>query len=412
MVKEAEKTSLPDPLSSAPASSSFQIAHLPTLSAKHALLLDFDSGAVLYEKNADHLMVPSSMTKIATACFVASKIRSGEIDMDTTFTVSSRAYRKEGSTMFLKLGQKVSVSDLLEGLIVVSANDAAVVLAEGLCGSEEAFAAELTSFVKSLGALSTRFTNASGLPDPLHRTTCRDLAIIARYAIQNVPELFHLYSRTEMFFNNVRQDNKNILLKKHVGCDGLKTGHTDAGGFGIVATCLQDDQRLILVLNGCQSEAKRAEEAMTLLTWGRRTFVNHHLYKAGDLVAQIPVWYGEESYLPVTTERDITVTLLRSAPYDVKIILRYDTPQSAPIKKGTRVGDILMTSSTRTPTTETLLASVSVAEAGFFKKIKDSILYLLWGIKKPEILDIAHEVERKKTLELQEEKKVGESSHR
>ena len=376
------------------AASNFQLAHLPTVLAKHAFMVDFDSGAVLYEKNADTLMNPSSMTKIATACFVASKIRSGEIEMDTLLTVSKNAYRKEGSTMFLKLGQKVSVADLLEGLIVVSANDAAVVLAEGVSGSEEAFASEMTAFVKSLGALSTNFTNASGLPAPNHRTTCRDLATIARYAIQNVPELFHLYSRTDMSFNNVRQENKNVLLRKGIGCDGLKTGHTEAGGFGIVATCQQEDQRLILVLNGCPSESKRAEEALALLSWGRRTFINHQLYRANDLVVQIPVWYGEESYCPITLEKDLTVTLPRSSPYDVKITLHYDTPTSAPITKGTLVGDILITStSTKSPVTVPLIAAVSVAEAGFFKKIKDSLLYLLWGIKKPEIRDIACEAD-------------------
>lgn len=375
--------------SEASASSSFYISHLPTVTAQQAFLVDADSGAVLYEKNADMLMMPSSMTKVATACFVMSKIRAGEIDMETFFTVSKNAYRREGTTMFLKLGQKVSVGDLLEGLIVVSANDAAVVLAEGLCGSESAFAAELTAFVKSYGALATNFTNPSGLPDPRHQTTSRDLALIAHHAIHDYPEIYHLYGQTEFTFNGVTQSNKNILLKRNIGCDGLKTGHTEGGGFGIVATCLQDGQRLILVINGCTSESKRAEDAVALLSWGRRQFINHSLYKANDLVAQIPVWYGEESYLPITLERNLTITLPRSSPYDAKILLCYDTPTSAPVTKGAIVGEIRITSSTmKSPLVVPLIASVPVAEAGFFKKITDSFLYLVWGIKKPEILDV------------------------
>lgn len=371
------------------ATSSFQLANLPVVSSSQVLLLDFDSGTILYEKNADVPMSPSSMTKIATACFVASKIRSGEIDLETPFVVSKNAFRKEGTTMFLNLGQKVSVGDLLEGLIVASANDAAVVLAEGISGSEEVFASELTAFVKSYGALSTHFTNASGLHEPAHKTTARDLAIIATHAIHDYPEIFPLYSQTECVFNGVKQKNRNVLLKKEIGCDGIKTGHTDAGGFGIVATTMQEGRRLLLVLNGCSSESKRAEEAVTLLSWGRRTFVQHHLYKAHSLVTQIPVWYGEESYLPVTVEQDLVVTLPRSSAYDLKILLCYDSPTSAPIQKGTMVGNIQLQSSTmKSIITVPLIASISIMEAGFWKKIKDSITYLIWSRKNPELLDI------------------------
>lgn len=386
-LKILENSSTEDPELTRVTSSQYNLSPLPLTLSKQALLEDFESGAILFEKNADELMSPSSMTKIATACFVVSKIKSGEITFDTQFTVSRNAYRHEGSTMFLKLGQKVPVDDLLEGLIVVSANDAAVVLSEGICGTEHIFGSELTSFVKSYGAINTNFVNGSGLPNPKHKTTARDLSIIARHAITDYPEIYAFYSQREMMFNNITQANKNILLKRNIGCDGLKTGHTNDGGYGIVATCTQDGRRLLLIANGYKSEQERVNDACTLITWGTKMFITHHLYKVNELIAQIPVWYGEESYLPITVENDLAITLPRSAQYDAKILLCYDTPISAPIQKGSPVGEIQITSTTmKNPIVVPLIAAVSVQEAGFFKKVKDSFLYLIWGAKKPEIL--------------------------
>lgn len=364
--------------------SDYKMSILPSTSAKQVILQDFESGAILFEKNADVLMSPSSMTKMATAAFVMDKIKSGALLPDSQFCVSKNAYRKEGSTMYLKLGQKVSVEDLLAGLIILSGNDAAIVLAEGLCGKEDIFASELTSFVRSFGALNTNFVNANGLPDEMHKTTARDLLLIARHVITDYP--YELYSQQEFTFNGVHQTNRNLLLRKNIGCDGIKTGKTIDGGFGIAASCVQDGRRLILIANGYESEQDRLTDTSALINWGTKMFVNKTLYPENKLIIQIPVWYGEESYLPVTVDNPVTVTLPRSAQKDLKVVLCYDTPISAPVKKGDKIGEIQITSSTLQHTlTIPLIASISIREAGFFKKVKDSFLYLIWGIRKPEM---------------------------
>lgn len=356
----------------------------PSTRAKYVFLQDFESGAILFAKNPDALMTPSSMTKMVTASLIFDKIKSGVLSLDSTFTVSSQAYHKEGSTMFLKLGQKVSVEDLLSGLIIVSGNDAAITLAEGASGSEQAFAEEMTSFAHSIGAVNSQFTNSNGIPDPMHKSTARDLALIARHVITDYP--YDLYSQDEFTFNGVTQHTRNTLLSKNIGCDGIKTGQTKEGGFGITATCVQDGRRLILVTNSYHSHSEREQDAVALLSWGTRAFVNRTLYKSNELVIQVPVWYGEESYLPVTVEAPVVVTLPRAMQKDLKVVLHYDTPISAPVKKGDKIGEIQISAhALKQPFRIPLIASVDIREAGFFKKVKDSFLYLIWGIRKPEL---------------------------
>jgi D-alanyl-D-alanine carboxypeptidase (penicillin-binding protein 5/6) len=369
-------------------SSQFNIS-LPPTKAKQVILIDVNSGVVLLEKNAHMPMSPSSMTKIATACFVASKLKSGELNFDTKFTVSRNAYRKEGSTMFLNIDQKVSVKDLLYGLIISSANDAAVVLAEGICGTEELFAIELTKFVKSLGAINTNFENGHGLPAQMHKTTAYDLAIIARQAITDYPEVFDIYSHTSFSFNGISQRNKNVFLSKGIGCDGLKTGHTNEGGYGIAVTCVSNGRRLLLVVNGYKNEQDRTTDASALLTWGLNTFIMHSLYRKNHIIAKIPVWYGEDSELPITVENDTAIILPRSSPYDAKITLNYYSPVTAPIPKGMLVGEMRIISGTmHTPLVLPLVATITIKEASFFKKIVDSFVYLIWGVRKPKMFDL------------------------
>ncbi|MDR0633160.1 MAG: D-alanyl-D-alanine carboxypeptidase [Holosporales bacterium] len=367
-------------------SSEYNLSNFPTTLAKQAILLDFNSGQILFAKKADEPTSPSSMTKIVTACLVFSRMRFGGLTLDTEFNVSPKAFRKEGSSMFLKLGQRVSVEQLLFGLIIQSGNDAAVTLAEGICGTEEDFAVEMTSYARSIGATNTNFKNASGLPDAQHKTTVRDLATIACHAITTYPEFYEWYSRKEFTFNDIRQFSKNALLSENIGCDGIKTGKTDDGGYGIVASVKNGERRLILVVNGYKSEKDRKEDAMALLSWGLKTFTNRRLYKANEVIAQIPVWYGAESYLPITVEEELVITLPRFAEKDFKVLVYYDTPISAPIKKGERVGQVHITSSSlKMPIVVPLVASVSIREAGFFKKVYDSLLYLIWGMRAPEL---------------------------
>ncbi|MDR3285601.1 MAG: D-alanyl-D-alanine carboxypeptidase [Holosporales bacterium] len=367
-------------------SSNYAFANLPSTLAKQAILQDFNSGAILFEKNADELMTPSSITKIATASFIFNKIQEKQLSLDTIFVVSANAFRKEGSSMFLKQGQKVSLKDLLLGLIVLSGNDAAVTIAEGACGDEKVFASELTSFVISIGATNTHFINASGLPDEKHKTTARDILAITRYTINTFPKEYKSYSVKEFTFNGVKQFNRNTLLNQEIGCDGVKTGKTESGGCGIVASINQNGRRLILVVNGYLSEKDREKDAKALLLWGMKMFRNQSLYKANEVIAQIPVWYGNESYLPITVENDLIITLPRLAGNNVKIELHYDTPISAPVNKGDRIGEIQITSdSFKTPIVIPLVASISIRSAGFFKKVYDSFLYLIWGIRMPDL---------------------------
>jgi D-alanyl-D-alanine carboxypeptidase (penicillin-binding protein 5/6) len=378
-----------DPCDSPNVSSQYNIANLPATTAKQAYLVDFASRAVLFEKNANDLMNPSSMTKIATACCITERIKSNETSLDAKCLVPRSAYRKEGSTMFLNIGQSVSIEDLLHGLIIVSANDASVALGEAVCGSEAELAISMTSLAKSWGCTRTTFKNASGLPDVDHKTTARDLAEIACHAIADYPEVLHLYSQREFTFNGITQPNKNVLLSRNIGCDGLKTGHTNDGGYGIVATCVQDGRRLVLVVNGYKGEQERASDASALIAWGVKAFVNYPLFKANTIIGKIPVWYGEESELPVTVENDVVVTVPSASKYDVKITVQYETPISAPIQKGAIVGEIRITSSTfKFPLVIPLIAAISVKEGGFCTKVKDSFRYLIWGARSPKMVDI------------------------
>ncbi len=350
--------------------------------AKQAILVDYHTGTVFLQKNPDQQMHPSSMTKIMTAYLVMEKVKAGVVSLDTLFTVSKNAWRptSKESNMFLNINDKVPVIDLLKGVIIQSGNDASVALAEGLSGSEEAFAAEMTRRAHELGALNTNFINATGLPHPDHLTTPKDLVILAIHALDDFPEYYHIYGEKEFTYGGITQGNRNPLLYRNIGCDGIKTGKTEIGGYGIIASCVQQGQRLILVINGMPSVQTRADEAAKLITWGMRTFANYSLFKAQQLIDQIPVLYGQEDSLPVTVEKDAIVSLARVGRRDMKVKLNYHSPIAAPIQKGTPVGKIIVTSSVLPKPIEIpLFAAVTIEKAGFFKRLKDSMTYLFWG---------------------------------
>jgi len=348
--------------------------------AKQVLLIDYTTGIILFEKNADELMYPSSMTKIMTAYMVFAKLRDGSIQMNSVFPVSERAWRMGGSKMFVPLNAMVSVEDLLKGIIIQSGNDACIVVAEGLGGSEENFAYAMTQTAHEMGALQTNFKNASGWPDPEHLTTARDLAIIAHRIITDFPDFYHMFSAKEYVYNKIRQWNRNSLLYKNVGCDGIKTGHTEDGGYGIVASVLQGDRRLILVVNGLLSEQDRANEALKLMRWGLQTFDNYSLFKPGELIDTIPVWLGEENGVTATVAEEVIVTLPKVSRKGLKVDIQYDTPVAAPIVQGAILGKMIVTlPSQEFPLEVPLIAGEPVGKAGFFKRIMDSFRYLIWG---------------------------------
>lgn len=348
--------------------------------ALQVFMKDFNTGEVLFEKNADQQMVPSSMSKIMTAHLVFERLKSGDIKLDDKLHVSKEAWQKGGSRMFVQVDTQVPVGDLLQGVIVQSGNDACIVLAEGLAGTEAAFAEEMTRKAHEMGAKNSNFLNATGWPDEGHLTTARDLAIIAEHTIRDFPtEYAKYYGMKEYTYNNITQGNRNTLLYKNMGADGMKTGHTDAGGYGIVATAKQGDRRILLVVNGLPKSKDRDQEATALLNWGFNFFKNHKVYGKGDVVEVADVWSGVDKKVSLVSNQDIIFTIPRSKQKEVQVKIAYESPISAPLKAGDQVGTIEVTIPDKGVKTFPLVTAQDVPQAGFFQRISNSIYYLLWG---------------------------------
>ncbi len=353
--------------------------------AQQAIIIDHDTGRVILEKNADERVYPSSMTKIMTAYMIFERLKKGTIQLDTPVIVSEKAWKMGGSKMFISVNNQVSVEDLLKGIIIQSGNDACVAIAEHVSGSEEVFAAEMTERAHALGAKNTTFKNASGWPDPEHLTTVRDLMLIAQHVINDYPQYYPLFSEKEFSYNNINQPNRNPLLDKNSGCDGLKTGFTDIGQYGLVASAKQinpdgSEKRFDLVINGLPSMKARAQEATKLMTWAMKNFTTVTAIKGGQILATAPVWLGAEDTVPLTVAKDYRITVPELGAKDIKVQTVYDTPLNAPLPAGQVVGKAIITAPTfETPLEVPLITAVEVKKAGFFKKIKTSISYLIWG---------------------------------
>src|SRR5437763_3268461 len=262
--------------------------------AQFAFMVDPQTSTVLLFKDADKPMHPSSMAKMMTIYIVFEELAAGRLKLDTRFRVSERARNMGGSRMFVELGSEVSVEDLIKGMIVLSGNDACVVVAEGLAGNEDSFAERMTAKGRELGMTGTTFKNASGWPAEGQWTTARDLAVLSWRTIEDFPKLYRYYSETNWSYNNIKQENRNRLLKTVPGTDGLKTGHTEEGGYGQATSSIRDGRRLILVVNGLTSMAERAQETARLMEWGFRESTNTTVFRAGDTVAEAPVWLGSQ----------------------------------------------------------------------------------------------------------------------
>ncbi len=352
--------------------------------AREAILVDATTGGSLLERNADEPMPPSSMSKIMTALMVFESLRQGRIRLDDTMTVSDNAWRKGGaksggSTMFLNPGQTVTVEELLRGIIVQSGNDACIVIAEGLAGSEDAFSAEMTRWARELGLQHSVFKNATGWPDAEHVSTARDLARLARVTIEKYPEYYHYYAEKEFMFNGIRQGNRNPLLYKDTGGDGLKTGHTEAAGYGLTASAVRGDRRLIMVLNGLPSIRARTEEAERLMAWGFREFDNYALLKAGETVSTAEVWFGEKASVGLRIEDDLVVTLPRKSRARMTVTVRYEGPVPAPIEEGRPIAMLRVTAPDALPVEVPLVAAEAVERLGFFGRLFASLHQLVLG---------------------------------
>ena len=352
--------------------------------AREAILMDMTTGEVLFEKNADQAMAPASMSKMMTAYMVFERLRDGRLSLDDTFSVSETAWRKGGaksgsSTMFLEPGNRVRVEDLIRGIVVQSGNDASIVIAEGLAGSEEAFALEMNRRAQELGLRNSTFKNATGWPDPGHETTARDLAILAIRTIEDFPEYYHYYTEKEFTYNGIRQINRNPLIYKDIGADGLKTGHTADSGYGLAASAKRGDRRLILVVNGLLSRKARAREPERLLEWGFREFSNYTLFKAGDIVSEADVWLGQNTAVPLLIEGDLVITLARKARLGMKVTVEYEGPIAAPIVKGDRLAKLVVTAPEREPLEVPLVAGANVERLSLFGRLGAALGYILWG---------------------------------
>jgi D-alanyl-D-alanine carboxypeptidase (penicillin-binding protein 5/6) len=352
--------------------------------AREALLLDVSTGTTLFEKNADQLMPPASMSKMMTTYMVFDELKKDELKLDDTFTVSSNAWEKGGaasggSTMFLNPGEVVKLEDLIRGIVVQSGNDACIVVAEGLAGSEEAFAERMTKKGKEIGLLNTTFTNATGLPDPRHITTARDLATLAYRTIEDSPEHYHYYAEKEFTHNEIRQGNRNPLLYKDMGADGLKTGHTNEAGYGLTASAKQGDRRLILVLNGLPSMKSRVKESERIMLWGFREFDTYTLFEPGEQVSEAEVWLGTEKTVPLFTPEGLRVTLSRQGRADMQVKVGYDGPIRAPIVEGDTIATLTITVPDISPIEVPLAAGASVDEMGFVGKIAVAVKQFVAG---------------------------------
>ena len=339
------------------------------LHSRQAILLDFETGEVLFEKNADERMAPSSMSKILTTYLVFEALKSGRVKMTDTFSISEKAWRKKGSKMFVTLGSQVTVKDLLKGAVIQSGNDACIALAEGLDGSEEAFSGRMTEVAHEIGLKNSHFVNATGWPDENHYSTARDLGLLARQLIQKFPEYYPLYGETEFIYNNIRQMNRNPLLKSFQGADGLKTGATDAGGFGLVGSAVQKGWRLILVMNGAKTKKERAIDARSFMQWGFSHFTKVRLYQKGQIIDQAKVWMAQAPDVGLTVDKDVSLILSHQEAQKLKVFLVYHGPLEAPVQKGQKVGHLVLTIPNKPDTSIPVLASESVGKAGFFSKI-------------------------------------------
>ncbi len=350
--------------------------------ARHAILIDADTGSVLFQKDADVPMPPASMSKMMTAFVAFDHLKNGKLSLDDTLTVSEYAWREGGaasggSTMFLDLNSSVSVEDLLRGIVVQSGNDACIVLAEGLAGSEDAFAKEMNNLGESIGLSNSTFRNSTGLPDPEQVTTARDLARLAVATIEQFPEFYELYKEKEFTYNGIRQGNRNPLLYKDVGADGLKTGHTEASGYGLTASAVQDDRRLVLVVNGLESARARSDETERLMSWGFREFENVKLLSAWAPVEEAEVWLGAEDTVPLASPKDVIVTLPRAAREGMTAVVHFDGPIPAPIAAGQRLATLRVTAPDMEPLDIPLYAGADVERLGILGRMFATLKHLV-----------------------------------
>lgn len=349
----------------------------PQLAASAYILIDALTGKVIVETNADQVLAPASLTKIMTSYMLAYEVAAGNVSLEDQVLVSEKAWRTEGSRMFIQEGKWVKLEDLMRGIIIQSGNDASVAVAEHLAGSEEAFADIMNQHALRLGMTQTHFRNATGLPAEGHLTTARDLAILARAMIADFPEHYKVHSEKEFTFNKIRQPNRNKLLWRDSTVDGLKTGHTQAAGYCLVASAKKDGQRLISVVLGATSTESRARESQKLLTYGMRFFETHSLYDAQETITSARVWGGAEDYMELLLESELAVTIPRGQAKYIKASMEVNKAIDAPVSVGDVLGKVVITLDEDVILERDLVASSDMLKGGFIKGVIDSLTKLV-----------------------------------
>ena len=353
--------------------------------AREAYLLDLSTGSVLFEKNADVPMPPASMSKLMTVYMVFEALANGEIALDTRFTVSEKAWRMQGSKMFVGLGDDITVEDLLRGVIVQSGNDACIVIAEGLAGSEEFFAEMMTDRAQAIGLTGSTFSNATGWPDEGQMMTAADLGRLSALLISEFPEYYHMFAEESFTYGvsldgkPITQPNRNPVLGRIDGADGLKTGHTEAAGYGLTASAEREGRRLVLVVNGLDSKKQRGLSAERFLQWGFRNFTTVDVVKAGQVVDEAAVWLGEDATVPLVATEELSLTLTRRDNRKIKAEVKYNSPIPAEIIKGTPLARLVLTGPDMGEKSITLVAGTDVEKVGPLGKIGSALEFLLLG---------------------------------
>jgi len=347
--------------------------------ARHAILYDLTTDTILLDKASDIPMPPASMSKLMTVYMVFERLKAGRLSLDDKFVVSRKAWRKGGSKMFVMVKSRVTVKDLLRGIIIQSGNDACIVIAEGISGSEDAFAEEMTRKAKEIGLKNSSFKNATGWPADGHYMSARDIATLSKKLIIDFPEYYKLFSEIDFTFGGIKQGNRNPLLYKEFGADGLKTGHTKASGYGLAASTIRKGRRILLVVNGLNSKRARGSESARLLDWVYRETSIYALFKKGSVIETADIWLGKIANLPLVINRNINLTMSRTTRQGMKVKLSYKNPIPAPVKKGSQVGLMTVTAPGIRPIKVPLIADTDVEQLGPMGRISAAAKYLLFG---------------------------------
>jgi serine-type D-Ala-D-Ala carboxypeptidase (penicillin-binding protein 5/6) len=341
--------------------------------AQTAWVYDLTTDTVLLDKNADARMHPASMSKLMTVNMLFEALRDGRVTLDERFSVSSHAKSMQGSTMFLNETDRPTVEELIQGIVVLSGNDACVVVAEGLAGTEAEFARKMNERAAQLGLTASHFTNSNGWPDPDHLMSARDLGVLATRLITEFPEYYKYFAETEFPYDGrspANRFNRNPLLKLNVGADGLKTGHTEEAGYGLVGSAKQGDRRVVFVISGLSSEKERAEEAERIINWAFREFILKTIARKGDKIADAAVWLGSADTVGLVVKDDVSLLLPSLVQDKLTAEIKYSGPLSAPIVAGAKLADMVIDIPGHAPVTVPLVAETDVAKGGFRKRVE------------------------------------------